>query len=160
MWRTDRDWCVLFKLLTFWKRRKHLTVVLFFVAGLHYRNPYPRPVSVITITLRQICVFNMWMKLMTFLTVFKIHSELYFILLQSYLPPMGLATQKGRKLRAQERLRKQAKPLYLQSHDETWHTYSTDTYINTHAQCRYTTVYKQGTTQRLSVTCNYSGYIV
>ncbi|XP_056593974.1 LYR motif containing protein 1 [Triplophysa dalaica] len=37
----------------------------------------------------------------------------------SYLPPMGLATQKGRKLRAQERLRKQAKPLYLQSHDET-----------------------------------------
>ncbi|KAI7792318.1 LYR motif containing protein 1 [Triplophysa rosa] len=37
----------------------------------------------------------------------------------SYLPPMGLATQKGRKLRAQERLRKQAKPVYLQSHDET-----------------------------------------
>ncbi|XP_073686444.1 LYR motif containing protein 1 [Garra rufa] len=37
----------------------------------------------------------------------------------TYLPPMGLATQKGRKLRAQERLRKQAKPLYLQSHDET-----------------------------------------
>ncbi|XP_055037401.2 LYR motif containing protein 1 isoform X1 [Misgurnus anguillicaudatus] len=37
----------------------------------------------------------------------------------SYLPPMGLATQKGRKLRTQERLRKQAKPVYLQSHDET-----------------------------------------
>ncbi|KAM4623829.1 LYR motif containing protein 1 [Polymixia lowei] len=37
----------------------------------------------------------------------------------SYLPPMGLATQKGRKLRTQQRLRKQAKPLYLQSHDET-----------------------------------------
>ncbi|XP_071381365.1 LYR motif containing protein 1 [Centroberyx affinis] len=37
----------------------------------------------------------------------------------SYLPPMGLATQKGRKLRAQQRLRKQAKPIYLQSHDET-----------------------------------------
>ncbi|KAF7709024.1 LYR motif containing protein 1 isoform X2 [Silurus meridionalis] len=37
----------------------------------------------------------------------------------SYLPPMGLATQKGRKLRAQQRLRKQAKPVYLQSHDET-----------------------------------------
>ncbi|XP_036403666.1 LYR motif containing protein 1 [Megalops cyprinoides] len=37
----------------------------------------------------------------------------------TYLPPMGLATQKGRKLRAQERLRKQAKPIYLESHDET-----------------------------------------
>ncbi|KAM9489297.1 LYR motif containing protein 1 isoform 2-T2 [Clarias gariepinus] len=48
--------------------------------GLHYRNPYPRPL---------------------------------------YLPPMGLATQKGRKLRAQQRLRNQAKPVYLQSHDET-----------------------------------------
>uniref|UniRef100_A0A3B1JRZ4 LYR motif containing 1 n=1 Tax=Astyanax mexicanus TaxID=7994 RepID=A0A3B1JRZ4_ASTMX len=48
--------------------------------GLHYRNPYPRPL---------------------------------------YLPPMGLATQKGRKLKAQQRLRKQAKPVYLESHDET-----------------------------------------
>ncbi|KAG7264990.1 hypothetical protein CRUP_017150 [Coryphaenoides rupestris] len=38
---------------------------------------------------------------------------------QSYLPPMGLATQKGRKLLWQQRLRKQAKPVYLQSHDET-----------------------------------------
>ncbi|XP_043082103.1 LYR motif containing protein 1 isoform X1 [Puntigrus tetrazona] len=37
----------------------------------------------------------------------------------TYLPPMGLATQKGRKLRAQQKLRKQAKPVYLQSHDET-----------------------------------------
>ncbi|XP_049418793.1 LYR motif containing protein 1 [Epinephelus fuscoguttatus] len=37
----------------------------------------------------------------------------------TYLPPMGLATQKGRKLRAQQRLRKQAKPIYLESHDET-----------------------------------------
>ncbi|KAM9424057.1 LYR motif containing protein 1 [Pholidichthys leucotaenia] len=37
----------------------------------------------------------------------------------SYLPPLGLATQKGRRLRAQQRLRKQAKPIYLQSHDET-----------------------------------------
>ncbi|KAM9832474.1 LYR motif containing protein 1 [Neosynchiropus ocellatus] len=37
----------------------------------------------------------------------------------TYLPPLGLATQKGRKLRAQQRLRKQAKPVYLQSHDET-----------------------------------------
>ncbi|XP_047465533.1 LYR motif containing protein 1 [Mugil cephalus] len=37
----------------------------------------------------------------------------------TYLPPLGLATQKGRKLRAQQRLRKQAKPIYLQSHDET-----------------------------------------
>ncbi|KAG5854647.1 hypothetical protein ANANG_G00040030 [Anguilla anguilla] len=37
----------------------------------------------------------------------------------TYLPPMGLATQKGRKLRAQARLRKQAKPIYLESHDET-----------------------------------------
>ncbi|CDQ71083.1 unnamed protein product [Oncorhynchus mykiss] len=47
--------------------------------GLHYRNPYPRPL---------------------------------------YLPVMGLATQKGRKLKAQQRMRKQAKPVYLQSHDE------------------------------------------
>ncbi|KAJ8364240.1 hypothetical protein SKAU_G00130710 [Synaphobranchus kaupii] len=36
----------------------------------------------------------------------------------TYLPPMGLATQKGRKLRVQERLRKQAKPIYLESYDE------------------------------------------
>ncbi|KAF7652605.1 hypothetical protein LDENG_00094460 [Lucifuga dentata] len=48
--------------------------------GLHYRNPYPRPI---------------------------------------HLPPMGLATQKGRKLRSQQRLRKQAKPVYLQSYDQT-----------------------------------------
>ncbi|XP_063078020.1 LYR motif containing protein 1 [Engraulis encrasicolus] len=48
--------------------------------GLHYRNPYPRPM---------------------------------------YLPPMGLATQKGRKLRGQQKLRKQAKPVYLQSQDDT-----------------------------------------
>ncbi|XP_034715851.1 LYR motif containing protein 1 [Etheostoma cragini] len=37
----------------------------------------------------------------------------------TYLPPMGLATQKGRKMRAQQRWRKQARPIYLQSHDET-----------------------------------------
>ncbi|XP_034414357.1 LYR motif containing protein 1 isoform X1 [Cyclopterus lumpus] len=37
----------------------------------------------------------------------------------TYLPPLGLATQKGRKLKAQQRLRKQAKPIYLQSYDET-----------------------------------------
>ncbi|MBN3311562.1 LYRM1 protein, partial [Atractosteus spatula] len=37
----------------------------------------------------------------------------------TYLPPMGLATQRGRRLRAQERRRKQAQPIYLQSHDET-----------------------------------------
>ncbi|KAL0984292.1 hypothetical protein UPYG_G00139550 [Umbra pygmaea] len=36
----------------------------------------------------------------------------------SYLPIMGLASQKGRKLKAQQRMRKQAKPVYLQSHDE------------------------------------------
>ncbi|XP_037546725.1 LYR motif containing protein 1 [Nematolebias whitei] len=48
--------------------------------GIHYRNPYPRPM---------------------------------------HIPPLGLATQKGRKLRAQQRLWKQAKPIYLQSHDET-----------------------------------------
>ncbi|XP_008312481.1 LYR motif containing protein 1 [Cynoglossus semilaevis] len=48
--------------------------------GIHYKNPYPRPV---------------------------------------HLPPRGLATQKDRKLRAQQRLRKQAKPIYLLSHDET-----------------------------------------
>ncbi|KAJ8399896.1 hypothetical protein AAFF_G00406260 [Aldrovandia affinis] len=37
----------------------------------------------------------------------------------TYLPPMGLASQTGRKLRSQERLRKQARPIYLRSHDET-----------------------------------------
>ncbi|XP_020779964.2 LYR motif containing protein 1 isoform X1 [Boleophthalmus pectinirostris] len=37
----------------------------------------------------------------------------------TYLPPLGLATQKGRMLRAQQRLRRQAKPVYLQSHEET-----------------------------------------
>ncbi|XP_061765169.1 LYR motif containing protein 1 [Nerophis ophidion] len=37
----------------------------------------------------------------------------------TYLPPMGLATLKGRKLRTQQRLRKQAKPIYLQSQDDT-----------------------------------------
>ncbi|MGH0124046.1 UNVERIFIED_CONTAM: hypothetical protein FKN15_034454 [Acipenser sinensis] len=37
----------------------------------------------------------------------------------THLPPMGLATQHGRKMRGQERLRKQAKPIYLHSHDET-----------------------------------------
>ncbi|KAM6951000.1 LYR motif containing protein 1 [Aplochiton taeniatus] len=37
----------------------------------------------------------------------------------TYLPIMGLATQKGRKLRAQQRMRKQAKPVYLQSQDDT-----------------------------------------
>nr|XP_014349778.1 PREDICTED: LYR motif-containing protein 1 isoform X3 [Latimeria chalumnae] len=37
----------------------------------------------------------------------------------SYLPPMGLATKQGSKLRTQQRLRKQAKPIYLHSHDET-----------------------------------------
>uniref|UniRef100_A0A4W5Q7E8 LYR motif containing 1 n=1 Tax=Hucho hucho TaxID=62062 RepID=A0A4W5Q7E8_9TELE len=42
--------------------------------GLHYRNPYPRPI---------------------------------------YLPLMGLATQKGRKLKAQQRMRKKPKPVYL-----------------------------------------------
>nr|XP_032836421.1 LYR motif-containing protein 1 isoform X3 [Petromyzon marinus] len=35
------------------------------------------------------------------------------------LPPMGLAGKQGRHLKTQERLRKQAKPIYLQSHDET-----------------------------------------
>ncbi|KAM9774321.1 LYR motif containing protein 1 [Syngnathus typhle] len=37
----------------------------------------------------------------------------------TYLPQMGLATQRGRKLRAQQRLRKQAKPIYLESQEET-----------------------------------------
>ena len=37
---------------------------------------------------------------------------------------MGLATQKGRKLRTQQKLRKQAKPVYLQSQDETWQTHT------------------------------------
>lgn len=58
----------------------------------------------------------------------EIHTEYFMYLLsQTYLPPMGLATQKGRKLRAQQRLRKQAKPVYLQSHDETWHTQTVQT---------------------------------
>ncbi|KAL4617871.1 LYR motif-containing protein 1-like [Arapaima gigas] len=48
--------------------------------GLHYQNPYPRPV---------------------------------------HIPAMGLATQKGRRLRMQERLRKQAKPIYLRSLDDS-----------------------------------------
>ncbi|XP_066544837.1 LYR motif containing protein 1 [Amia ocellicauda] len=37
----------------------------------------------------------------------------------THLPPLGLATQKARKLRSQEKRRKQAQPIYLQSHDET-----------------------------------------
>ncbi|XP_077481440.1 LYR motif containing protein 1 [Stigmatopora argus] len=36
-----------------------------------------------------------------------------------YLPQLGLATQKGKKLRVQQRLRKQAKPIYLESYEET-----------------------------------------
>ncbi|KAF3853423.1 hypothetical protein F7725_014111 [Dissostichus mawsoni] len=46
-------------------------------------------------------------------------EEMPHIPLQMHLPPLGLATQKGRKLRAQQRLRKQAKPVYLQSHDDS-----------------------------------------
>ncbi|XP_069761622.1 LYR motif containing protein 1 isoform X3 [Narcine bancroftii] len=38
-----------------------------------------------------------------------------------HLPPMGLADKKGRKFRMQERLRKFAKPVYLQSHEEIRH---------------------------------------
>ncbi|PWA21881.1 hypothetical protein CCH79_00015655 [Gambusia affinis] len=59
--------------------------------GLHYRNPYPRAECGLT---ARFCP-------------------------QTYLPPLGLATQRGRRLRAQQRLRKQAKPVYLQSHDDT-----------------------------------------
>ncbi|KAG8433110.1 hypothetical protein GDO86_017409 [Hymenochirus boettgeri] len=47
--------------------------------GLHYRNPYPRPI---------------------------------------YLPPLGLAIPHSKVLRTQEKLRKQAKPVYLKSYDE------------------------------------------
>ncbi|XP_042197071.1 LYR motif-containing protein 1 [Callorhinchus milii] len=36
-----------------------------------------------------------------------------------HLPPMGLGGKKERKLRTQERLRKIAKPVYLQSQEET-----------------------------------------
>uniref|UniRef100_A0A673Y4B5 LYR motif containing 1 n=1 Tax=Salmo trutta TaxID=8032 RepID=A0A673Y4B5_SALTR len=36
-----------------------------------------------------------------------------------YLPIMGLATQKGGKLKAKQRMRKQAKPVYLQSHEDS-----------------------------------------
>ncbi|XP_006892708.1 PREDICTED: LYR motif-containing protein 1 [Elephantulus edwardii] len=35
-----------------------------------------------------------------------------------HLPPMGLTTLQGRKLRSQEKLRKLSKPVYLKSHDE------------------------------------------
>ncbi len=76
----------------------------------------------------------------------EIHTQYFMYLLsQTYLPPMGLATQKGRKLRAQQRLRKQAKPVYLQSHDETWHTHThththtrTHTHTHTHTHTRAT----------------------
>ncbi|OCT61615.1 LYR motif-containing protein 1 [Xenopus laevis] len=47
--------------------------------GLHYRNPYPRPI---------------------------------------HLPPLGLALPHSKVFRAQEKLRKQAKPVYLKSYDE------------------------------------------
>ncbi|KAE8579343.1 hypothetical protein XENTR_v10024004 [Xenopus tropicalis] len=47
--------------------------------GLHYRNPYPRPI---------------------------------------HLPPLGLAVPHSKVLRTQEKLRKQAKPVYLKSYDE------------------------------------------
>ncbi|KAM6155336.1 LYR motif-containing protein 1 [Rhynchocyon petersi] len=35
-----------------------------------------------------------------------------------HLPPMGLTTIQGRRLRSQEKLRTLSKPLYLKSHDE------------------------------------------
>ncbi|KAM4697573.1 LYR motif-containing protein 1 [Rhinophrynus dorsalis] len=35
-----------------------------------------------------------------------------------HLPPLGLAIPHSKALRTQERLRKQAKPVYLKSHDE------------------------------------------
>ncbi|XP_028669990.2 LYR motif containing protein 1 isoform X1 [Erpetoichthys calabaricus] len=37
----------------------------------------------------------------------------------THLPPMGLATQSGRRLHRQVELRKQAKPIYLHSHHES-----------------------------------------
>ncbi|XP_073399138.1 LYR motif-containing protein 1 [Dendrobates tinctorius] len=36
----------------------------------------------------------------------------------THLPPMGLTTSHSKTLRTQEKLRKQAKPLYLKSYDE------------------------------------------
>ncbi|XP_075174824.1 LYR motif-containing protein 1 [Anomaloglossus baeobatrachus] len=36
----------------------------------------------------------------------------------THLPPMGLAVPHSKSLRTQEKLRKQAKPLYLKSYDE------------------------------------------
>lgn len=71
-----------------------------------------------------VCSFEFSVKSYLIQDMFFAVTQKYFIYLlsQTYLPPMGLATQKGRKLRAQQRLRKQAKPVYLQSHDETWHT--------------------------------------
>uniref|UniRef100_A0A8C4QAW3 Uncharacterized protein n=1 Tax=Eptatretus burgeri TaxID=7764 RepID=A0A8C4QAW3_EPTBU len=38
---------------------------------------------------------------------------------QMNVPPMGLAGASARKLRTQEHLWKQAKPIYLQSHEDT-----------------------------------------
>ncbi|MEE6497716.1 hypothetical protein FKM82_002818 [Ascaphus truei] len=35
-----------------------------------------------------------------------------------HLPPMGLATSHSKTMRTQEKLRKQAKPVYLKSYDE------------------------------------------
>ncbi|XP_076997743.1 LYR motif-containing protein 1 isoform X2 [Tamandua tetradactyla] len=35
-----------------------------------------------------------------------------------HLPPMGLTSLRGRRLRSQEKLRKFSKPIYLKSHDE------------------------------------------
>ncbi|KAJ1097169.1 hypothetical protein NDU88_002295 [Pleurodeles waltl] len=35
-----------------------------------------------------------------------------------HLPPMGLAQKHGQVLKTQEKLRKQAKPVYLKSHDD------------------------------------------
>ncbi|XP_038275270.1 LYR motif-containing protein 1 isoform X1 [Dermochelys coriacea] len=58
--------------------------------GLHYHIPYPRPVSVNPDT-----------------TSTTIH-----------LPPLGLAPQRGRAFRNQEKLRKLSKPAYLRSYDE------------------------------------------
>lgn len=36
----------------------------------------------------------------------------------TYLPPMGLAVSHSKNLRTQDKMRKQAKPLYLKSYDE------------------------------------------
>lgn len=82
-----------------------------YISGLHYKNPYPRAVSAAGLVSR-LELIHCWQAVFSSIVLCECA--------QVYLPPLGLATQKGRRLRTQQRLRKQAKPIYLQSQDETW----------------------------------------